>query len=257
MVIDDRKLGSQPPGKLFYAVILTDSPVDFGSIGLDNQRVFSVNYKDIAALVSDYPRVNTIKLLRKNIAPYHGVIQESVKRFTTIPAKFAQIARDSGEVSIALQRNYGKIRRELERLEEKVEMGVKGWWTAPNILEYFVEKDPDLKNRRNLLKSKLHLNRMEQIDFGTFFHDKMDKARKQVTDIILNSLPASEKKLENISEDHMTTNALVLIRKTLQSELVEKIKELNDSMGNEFRLSSDGPWPPFSFVDHVEIFLPR
>ncbi len=53
MVIDDRKLSSQPPGKLFYAVILTDSPVDFGSIGLDNQRVFSVNYKDIAALVSD------------------------------------------------------------------------------------------------------------------------------------------------------------------------------------------------------------
>jgi len=257
MIIGEKKNGSELPGKLFYAVILTDRPVDFGLIGLDNQRVFSVNYKDIGALVSDYPRVNAIKLLRKNIAPYHTVIREAVKHFTTIPAKFAQIARDAGEVSIALQRYYGKIRQELSRLEEKVEMGIKGWWTAQNILEYFVEKDPELKNRRNLLKSKSRINRMEQIDFGTFFQDRMDKARKEITDTILNSLPPSEKKLENISEDSMTTNALVLIQKNLQSELLEKVKEINNSLGSEYRFSVDGPWPPFSFVDRVEIILSR
>lgn len=257
MVLDVKKMGSQLPGKLFYAVILTDHPVDFGSIGLDNQRVFSVNFKDIGALVSDYPRVTAIKLLRKNIAPYHAVIQESVKHFTAIPAKFAQIARDAGEVSIALQRNYGKIRQELERLDEKVEMGIKGWWTAPNILEYFVEKDPELRNRRNFLRSRIRLNRVEQIDFGTFFHNRMDKARREITASIMNSLPPSEKKIEAVSEDSMTTNALVLIQKKLQSELVEKVKELGRSLGNEYRVSVDGPWPPFSFVEHIEIILTR
>jgi len=247
----------QPPGKLFYAVIKTAQPCDFGPIGLDQRHVYSITHQDVGALVSDYPRVNTIKLLRKNIAPYHAAISEAVKRFTTIPAKFPQIARDAGEVAVALQRNYSRIRHGLDRLDEKVEMGLKVWWTAENVLEFFVEKDPEIKSRWNRMKGKGPLNRFDQIAFGEFFHARMARARIQMADLIRQAIPPSEIKIEEVSEESMASNLLILIRKDLQPALETAIRELNGGLGAEARITVDGPWPPFSFVDHLEIIMNR
>ncbi len=246
--------GSSRMGKLFYAAILTDQKCDFGSIGLNNQGVSSVNYRDVAALVSDHPRVDTIKLLRKNLAPYHHVVNQAAKRFTTIPAKFGQIARDAGEVSVALRRNYGSIRRELSRLDGKTEMGLKVWWDVENLFEYFIEHDRSLKVLRDRLKAKGALTKIEQINFGHLFQDKMDRARGRITDRVLAAMPPAEVRLEDIHEDSMVTNAMLLVRKSLQKQSEDAVDAFAESMG-EFRLKLDGPWPPFSFVDRVELHL--
>ena len=60
--------GNSSYGKLFYAVILAERECNFGPVGLDSKMVHSIHYKDIGALVSDYPRVDSIKLLRKNLS---------------------------------------------------------------------------------------------------------------------------------------------------------------------------------------------
>ena len=239
-------------GKLFYAAILTDRECDFGAVGLNHQKVHSINYKDVGLLVSDHPRVNTIKLLRKNLAPYHRVVREVAKRFTTIPAKFGQIARDAGEVSIALRRNYGSIRRELSRLDGKVEMGLKVWWDAENLFEYFIEHDKSLKALRDRLKARGSVSKMEQINFGHLFQDKMDRARGRITDRVLAALPPAEVKLEDIHEDSMVTNVMLLIKKDLWDQSEDAVDAFAESLG-EYRLKLDGPWPPFSFVDRVEL----
>lgn len=242
-------------GKLFYAVILTDRECSFGNVGLNGQRVYSINYKDIGALVSDYPRVDTIKLLRKNLAPYYDVIREAAQRSTTIPARFGQIARDAGEVGLALRRNYAKTRRELDRLDGKVEMGLKVWWNVENPFDYFVERDQPLRARRDQLRAKGPLNRMEQIDFGCYFHERMDRARREIAERVLAALPPGEARLEEVVEDSMIANAGLLIRKDLRKPLEEAVDALGESMGEEYRLKLDGPWPPFSFVDRLELHL--
>ena len=61
-------------GKFFYAVILADGGKELEVTGLEGQKVYTISYKDIAAVVSDYPRVDSIKLLRKNLLPYHFYI---------------------------------------------------------------------------------------------------------------------------------------------------------------------------------------
>ena len=77
--------GNSNYGKLFYAVILLDRECNFGPVGLDNKMVYSINYKDVGALVSDYPRVSSIKLLRKNLAPYHQVVKKASEHFPLFP----------------------------------------------------------------------------------------------------------------------------------------------------------------------------
>ncbi|MFQ5816268.1 MAG: GvpL/GvpF family gas vesicle protein [Candidatus Hydrothermarchaeaceae archaeon] len=242
-------------GKLFYAAILTDRECDFGAIGLNNEVVCTVNYKDVAALVSDYPRVSTIKLLKKNLSPYHRVVNGAAKRFTTIPARFGQIARDAGEVGVALRRNYGSIRRELSRLDGKVEMGLKVCWDVENLFEHFIERDKSLKALRDKLKAKGSVSKMEQINFGHYFHERMNQSRTYITETILAALPPGEARVEDIREDSMIANTMLLIRKDLRQQFEDAIDGLGKSMGNEYSLKLDGPWPPFSFVDRVELHL--
>jgi len=252
------KNGNSEHGKLFYAVILEDREYNFGPIGLDSKTVHSVHYKDIGALVSDYPRVDSIKLLRKNLAPYHQVVRKASKLFTTIPARFGQIARDSGEVNITLRKNYQMIRRELARLEGKVEMGLKANWDVEDVFDYFIRRDEKLRARRNQLMNGGKIHRQKDlIDFGRHFQERMNQAREQITKTILAALPPAEVRIENIHDDSMITNATLLIRKGLRKQLEDAIDDLGMLMGDEYSLNLDGPWPPFSFVDRLELHLER
>jgi hypothetical protein len=248
--------GNAGLGKLLYAIILADQECDFGHIGLDGKGVRSVTYRDAGALVSDYPRVSSIKLLRKNLAPYHRVTREAAQRFTTIPARFGQIARDAGEVGLALQRNYGRIRQELDRLDRKVEIGLKVSWKVENLFAYFLERDGELKVRRNqLLARGTSLNRMEQIDFGSYVHTRMNKTKEGISKRVLAALPPAEVRVEENHTDELITNVALLIRKELQPQLEEAVEALGQSMGDEYSLTLEGPWPPFSFVDRIELHL--
>lgn len=250
--------GSSDYGKLLYAIILADRECHFGSIGLDNKEVYSVHYKDVGALVSDYPRVDSIKLLRKNLAPYHQVVRKAAQHFTTVPARFGQIARDAGEVNIALRKNYGLIRREVERLDGKVEMGLKVNWNLEDVFDYFIKVDERLRAKKEqLMSGSKTLNQRELIDFGSYFHERMNQVRRQVTDKILAALPPGEMRAEDIRDDKMVVNAMLLIRKELQKPLEAAVDGLGRSMGDEYRLKLEGPWPPFSFVDRLELHLER
>jgi macrodomain Ter protein organizer (MatP/YcbG family) len=248
--------GNSKDGKLFYAVILAEQECDLGPIGLDSKPVHSVHYRDAGALVSDYPRVDSIKLLRKNLAPYHNVIRKASEHFTTIPARFGQIARDAGEVNIALRKNYQTVREELTRLNGKVEMGLKVSWNVEDVFQYFIEGDEKLRAIRDRhINGDKRLSRKDLIDFGGHFHKRMSQARERMTREILVALPPVEVRIEDISDDSMIANAMLLIDKALRAQLEESIDNLGRSMGDEYSLELDGPWPPFSFVDRVELHL--
>lgn len=242
-------------GKFFYCIVLAERACEFGNIGLDNQRVFSVNYKDVAGLVSDFPRVDSLKFLRKNVGPFHRVIREASIQFTTIPAKFGQIARDNGQVGRALEKNYKRIRQELNRLEGKVEMGFKAWWTSENLIQEFIENDRELKAKKNQLMGKWRFDRMAQIDFGQAVHHRIVQHKAEMTRQFLAGFPQGEAIQEAVSEDSMVANSLLLIEKAHQSQLEEAVAKLEQTFGTEFRLVLDGPWAPFSFVNRIELSL--
>jgi hypothetical protein len=250
--------GNSHNGKLFYAVILSNKESNFGPIGLDSKPVFSIHHQDVGALVSDYPKVDSIKLLRKNLLPYHQVVQKASENFTTIPARFGQIAADAGDVSIALRRNYQMIREELGRLDNKVEMGLEASWNVDDVFQYFINRDDKLRYLRDKhVNSGKNLNRKELLDFGSYFHTRMNQVREQLTKEILASLPPAEARIDNISDDSRIANATLLIKKDLRKELEDAIDKLGKKMGDEYSLKLNGPWPPFSFVDRLELHLER
>ena len=245
-----------PPGKFLYAVILSDREREFGPIGLEGRRVYAILYRDIAAVVSDNP-VTEIKFLRKNLSPYHLTIRKIAEEYTTIPAKFGQLAADTDKVSRVLEANYREIREELARLEGKVEMGLKVSWTVENVFEYVVGKSRELRELRDrLLRRSASLTRQQLIDMGALAYDKLKEMREGITEKVITMLQDSieEAEIADPTEEKVVMHGAFLIRKDHQNDFVAAAQKVADLLGEDYAVKVDGPWVPFSFVRRIELF---
>ena len=243
-------------GKFLYAVILSDREREFGPIGLEGGRVYSIPYQDIAAVVSDYP-VTEIKVLRKNLSPYHLTIRRVSKECTTIPAKFGQLAGDADKVRKVLKANYDELKEELIRLRDKVEMGLKVSWTVENVFEYVVGKSRGLRELRDrLLRRSASLTRQQRIDIGALAFDKLNEMRGELTEKALTLLEDSVEEVEinQITEEKMVMHGALLVRKDRQNDFAAAAQKVADLLGKDYAVKVDGPWAPFSFVRHIELF---
>jgi len=178
------------------------------------------------------------------------------KAFTALPARFGQIAQDQDEVSRALQENYKRIRNELGRFHDKVEMGLKLWWEVDNVFQYFLSQDQELKSyREKLLRKSRAVSRMEQLDFGRYFCDRMNAVRQRITEKVVSSLPPGEVRVEDPTEDKMVMNASLLVKRVELKEFETGVNKVASFLGKEYRLKIEGPWVPFSFVERLELGL--
>lgn len=250
-----RANGKAGMGKLFYAIALTGQQSDLGPIGLDHKHVHTVVHQDIAALVSDYPRVDTIKMLRKNLAPFHEVIRTATSRFTAIPARFGQIARDEGDVLLALKYYYSSIRRELAKLDGKVEMAIKVEWKADDVFAHLLASDEELRARRDRLLKSGSVSSMRRVEFGDYVFQRMNLRRESIVDAIVGALPHSDVRLGELHEEHTVANIALLIKNELRDELEQRLEAVVNSMDEEFNVNLTGPWAPFNFAEKLEFQL--
>ena len=245
-----------PRGKFLYAVILSDREREFGPIGLEGGRVYSIPYQDIAAVVSDYP-VTEIKFLRKNLSPYHLTIRRVSEECTAIPAKFGQVANDADKVRRVLKANYDELKEELIRLRDKVEMGLKISWTVENVFEYVVEESSGLRHLRDrLLKSSASLTRQQRIDIGALVYDKLNEMKNAITEKAITLVQDSVEELEinQVTEEKMVMQGAFLVRKDRQNDFAASSQKVAELLGKDYVVKVDGPWAPFSFIRRIELF---
>lgn len=244
-------------GKFFYAMILPEGKPLPALVGLDEKNIQPIPYQDIAAVVSDHP-VTTIKPLRKNLLPYHQVTKTLAESCTTIPARFGQIAQDGEEVSAILRRHYVRVRRELERLHAKLEMGIQAFWQTDNLFEHLIQQDRVLKGLRDrLLRKSSSVTRQEQIDLGGRLRDKLEEVRKRMGQKVTAYLQevAVEIKIAEPLEEKMALNSLFLVKKEQQDDFLWKVEKMAGLLGEEYILKVDGPWVPFNFIEHIELAI--
>ncbi len=247
---------SSAEGKFLYAVILSDREREFGPIGLEGGRVYSIPYQDIAAVVSDYP-VTEIKVLRRNLSPYHLTIRKVAEECTTIPAKFGQVAGDADRMRGVLEANYDELKEELIRLRDKVEMGLKISWTVENVFEHVVGKSRELRELRDrLLRRSASLTRQQQIEVGAFAYDKLNEMRGEITEKIITLVQDSVEEVEinQITEEKMVMQGAFLVRKDRQNDFAAAAQKVADLLSEDYAVKVDGPWAPFSFVRRIELF---
>src|SRR5918911_328153 len=117
-------------GKYFYCIIRSPEPRDLVTRGIGERgdKVYTVHYKDLAAVVSDSPAAEYDNS-RRNMMSHTAVLEEVMGEDTILPVRFGIVAPDENAIrEQLLKRRYNELDQLLHRMDGRVELGLKTFW---------------------------------------------------------------------------------------------------------------------------------
>src|SRR5689334_16283118 len=126
--------GAQEGGKYVYCIIRSDRPREFGSIGIGGgQRVYTVGFNNLAAVVSDTPIV-IYDPTRENVLAHEFVNETVMREHTVIPMSFGTVFRSEEDVSELLRSTHQAFSDVLDKMRDKIEFGLKILWDREQVI---------------------------------------------------------------------------------------------------------------------------
>ena len=244
-------------GKYIYCIIDADKKVNFGSLGIgeDKAEVTTVNYENIAAVVSTAP-IKKYRVSRENSIAHELVVEKAMEDYTVLPVRFGTIAKNENLIQAVLEKRYSEFKDTLSQMKERVELGVKVTWKEGVIFEEIVNENQKIRSLRDeIIKSSLppektHWQRMR---IGEMVEAAMDVKREEEADRILQRLkPYCVDFRENrVLLDRMILNAAFLVDESQEEEFDKQVETLDEEQEHRLIIRYVGPVAPHNFVDIV------
>ena len=247
-----------------YCIAGGDKVMDFGKIGLEGKKVYSIIYKDIAAVVHDccskpYESEDSDEL-KYWFVTHEKVIEAAWKRYgTVLPFGFDTIiignkVHSAGRnMRMWLEDDYEKLRKKLDKFKGKAEFGVKIFWYPEMVIQAIIKKDPEIKRLKEemlagsrgfayLSRQKLEglMRKNLEIEAAKLFTDFYDRIKSRVCEIKVEKT----KKLDDRKQ--MLMNLSCILPREETEALGNELEKINNR--KEFSVRFTGPWPPYSFV---------
>ena len=241
----------QTNGQYIYAIADATIPDSFGPIGVLGSELQSLRHGDIAAVVSEFSE-KRLRPERRNLAAHNAAIKRLMEEQTVLPIAFGTIAESDDAVISILQKNQATIHEELERVRNKVEMGVRVVLDIPNVFEYFVNRHNELTMLRDRILSMHHAaSQLDKIELGRVFERILNTERERHASAVLKVLkPVCSEIIQNPQKDEREVMHLAcLIRREDQAAFEEAIFEAAKLFNNDFAFDFNGPWAPHHFIN--------
>lgn len=123
------KIGKPPEeGRYVYCIIPwdgSDRSLSFGEIGIENSgKVYTIPYGDVAAVVSNAP-FKGYTPNKENAYAHIQVMTLIMREHTVLPMAFGMAFKSEEVLRMVLERTHNDLRKALNEIEGKVEVGVK------------------------------------------------------------------------------------------------------------------------------------
>jgi len=255
-------------GKLIYA-ILSGKPGSemlkalFAGMkkGIAETELAVVSSGQISAVVSDIVKADLVAN-QANAITFADVIEILAQQYTLLPMRFGSVMESADSVSMMLERNYEEIQKNLQKVENKVEYGLKIFCNSEKLREQIKPKseelilspgkpDSETSNHsiyRDYVNNKLKEHRLEELLLAY-----IDSVIAQITEKI-NQLSAVLK-FKKIVTETTIIDAVFLLDKEQENNLIQAIDDFKNQF-NALNFVLTGPWPPYNFVE-TTIKLPK
>jgi len=251
---------SEEEGKYVYCVIRSPDEKDFGPIGIGEggNRVYTVNFQDIAAVVSDTP-IRIYDPTRENVLAHELVNETVMREHTVIPMSFGTIFRTRDDIVELLKSTYQAFEDVLEKMRDKIEFGLKVLWDRDRVVAQIEEQDEDIGRLKGEItgnaQSSTYFARMQ---LGRLIEGALEKsANTYVMDIHESLKPVAVASRSNKPiGDRMIMNAAYLVERSREQDFDEAVKTLSRKYEDVLSFKYTGPWPPYNFVN-IKLRLER
>lgn len=251
---------SAEEGKYVYCIIKSAEERDFGPIGIGEggNRVYTVHHRDLAAIVSDTP-IRIYDPTRENVLAHELVNETVMREHTVIPMSFGTIFRTRDDIIELLKSTYRAFDDVLEKMNDKIEFGLKVLWDRDKVIARLEESDEEIRRLKDEItgnaQSSTYFARMQ---LGRLIEAALENsANGYVVDIHESLKPVAVASRSNKPiGDRMIMNAAYLVERSREQEFDEAVKALSSKYEDQLSFKYTGPWPPYNFVN-IKLRLER
>lgn len=239
----------QEESKYVYGILNDIEARSFGVIGISKEEVYTVNFKDISAVVGDSP-LKQYEVTRENLLAHERAIKEVMKADTVIPMAFGTVAKDEKDVENMLERMYIEFKQVLAKIENKLQIDVKATWNRDITYATILREDEDIKwLSERVTKKPADKVYNERLELGKKVMSALSNKKSGYINEITAALNAyiydsQENKLVN---EQMIMNTSFLVDKTKEQEVYARMDELDEKYGDDVQVIAIGPLPPYNF----------
>jgi hypothetical protein len=242
---------SATPQRYLYAIIDAQQAGSWNEIGINGSYVSTIVEGPVAAVVSG-TAAKRVRPERANLAAHNSVVNLLMQTSTVLPVAFGTIAESYQAVQKLLTKNSHLLAEELESVKGKVEMGLRVRFDVPNIYEYIVSTNSELRESRDVAFGGSRVpDRGAKIELGGQFDFYLDKARDEHFDTVLPCLePLCLEIKRNPPRNNLEVmNLACLIDRSNITAFENAVLKSAKLFDNNFSFDFTGPWAPHNFVN--------
>ena len=239
-------------GKYLYGIIGKGEEKEFGSSGERGDRVYTIPYQDISAVISTSP-IRAYDSLAKDVVVRHlfthqQVIERVMKEHTILPLKFGTFANDEEEVRRILERGYAQFRDLLKEMEGRIELDVVALWDKEAIFKE-IAQEKEIKEFKERMMASQQEDFEGKIRIGQMVKSALERRTEKVRDEIVGALKeyTLDLSIHDTLDAMMIMNVAFLMNKEKEKEFDRRIRELDERYHQMVNFRCVGPLPPYSF----------
>lgn len=247
-------------GLYVYCIIRSDQDREFGPVGIagDENQVYTLRHDDLAAVVSEVP-LQVFDPTRENIVAHETVNKTVMEEFTVIPMSFGTLFRTDEDILALLDSTEDALRDVLDKMEHKVEMGLKVLWDQEKVMEVLEEQNEEIgRLREQMSASDEGSTYFARVQLGRMLENGLEEMAEGYVSDIFDSLEpvAVASRTNKPVGEKMILNAAFLIDRDQREEFDGAVRELGEKYGDLLSFTYTGPWPPYNFVN-IKLRLER
>ncbi len=243
--------GPEALGKYVYCVIRASEPLRFGAIGIGSRpaEVHTVNYKDIAAVVSDAP-LEVYDPTRENVLAHERVNEAVMRSQTVIPMSFGTVFKTREDIVALLKGAYEAFRDVLDKMEDKFEFGLKVLWDRDVMIREIERQDEDVRRLKSEIATQKGSTYFARIQYGRLVDAALTALSERYVSEILGELRAVSvaTRTNRPIGDKMILNAAFLVARDQEATFDQTVRRLG-ARYDQLTFRYTGPWPPYNFVN--------
>jgi hypothetical protein len=252
-VVDAPLAPAPEGGRYVYGIIGSRETVTFGKMGIggSNELVYTVEHKDIAAVVSKTD-VYIFDPTRENALAHEHVIETVMKTHTIIPMSFGTVFRTDEDIREVLRSIYPSLKDVLKQMSGKVEFGLKVNWDRDEVIEQLKREDEEVRHfHQEITRKHLQSTYFARMQLGRMIEKALaERCSGYVREIYeeLRGCCVASRDNKPIG-DKMILNAAFLIEKDREAQFDEAVNRIARRYGDRLNFKYTGPWPPYNFVN--------
>jgi len=238
-------------GKYVYCIIESGDPLRFGPIGIgaDPSDVYTVHYKNLAAVVSDAP-LEVLDSTRENVLAHERVNETVMREHTVIPMSFGTIFKTREDIVELLRSAAEAFGDVLNKMQNKLEFGLKVLWDRDQAIREVEGEDEDISRLKKEISGQKGPTYFARMQYGRLIDSALQsRSERYVADILdqLRDVSVASRINKPIG-DKMIMNAAFLIARDHETAFDAKVKSIA-SRFDKLTFKYTGPWPPYNFVN--------